>query len=434
MKLNHDQMSVGPKSMPTVMSKFTVDDASRLLADPSAFTDEDRVHAALMYLRTNAPVIRVDAPGYRPFWAVTKHADIMEIERNHDLWINGQGSILATIALDDGLQALRDAGTLVRTLNQLDGSQHRTLRAIGADWFRPKAMRELKTRVDELAKRYVDHMREIGPECDFVTDVAIGFPGYVILSLLGLPEDDYPLIQQLTQEMFGSDDQEYQRGSTTKDIVSAFAEIHEYFAEAVAARRESPTEDLTSAIANARIDGQYLTDSDAINYCQLIATAGHDTTRATIAGGLLALVKRPNELDRFCDNLALMPTAVEEMLRWSTPVKEMMRTATADTEIRGVSILAGERVYLSYVSGNRDEDVFNEPDRFDIARRPNKHLSFGIGVHFCLGATLARMEISSMFAELLPRLHSIELAGEPEFAATTFVGGLKHLPIRYALS
>ena len=165
----------------------------------------------------------------------------------------------------------------------------------------------------------------------------------------------------------------------------------------------------------------------------IVASAGHDTTKDAISGGLHALIQNPGELERLRNDMSLMPTAVEEMIRWTTPVKEFMRTATADTEVRGVPIAKGESVYLTYVSGNRDEDVFDEPFRFDIGRDPNKHVSFGYGVHFCLGAALARMEMNSLFTELVPRLESIELAGEPELSATTFVGGLKHLPVRYSL-
>jgi len=206
-----------------------------------------------------------------------------------------------------------------------------------------------------------------------------------------------------------------------------------YFNALTAARREQPTEDLASAIANARIDTEPLSDVDSASYYVIIASAGHDTTKDAISGGLLALIENSDELTRLRENPGLMPTAVEEMIRWTTPVKEFMRTATEDTTVRGVPIAAGESVYLAYVSGNRDEAVFSEPFRFDVAREPNKHLAFGYGVHFCLGAALARMEISSLFTELVPRLDSIELTGAPEHCATTFVGGLKHLPIRYSL-
>ncbi|MGA9491270.1 MAG: cytochrome P450 [Mycobacterium sp.] len=405
-----------------------MDDAGKVLADPLAYTDEPKLHAALAHLRANAPVSRVEVPGYRPFWAITKYADIMDIERDNALFTNWPRPVLTT-AEGDELQAA--AG--VRTLIHLDDPQHRVVRAIGADWFRPKAMRALKLRVDELAKTYVDKMLAVGPECDFVQEVAVNYPLFVIMSLLGIPETDFQRMLKLTQELFGSDDSEFKRGSSNEDQLPALLDMFGYFNGVTAARREQPTEDLASAIANARIDGEPLSDIDTVSYYLIVATAGHDTTSATISGGLHGLIENPDQLDRLRGNLDLMPLAVEEMIRWVTPVKEFMRTAAKDTEVRGVPIAAGESLLLSYVSGNRDEDAFSDPFRFDIGRDPNKHLAFGYGVHFCLGAALARMEVNSFFTELLPKLESIELTGDPEYVATTFVGGLKHLPVRYSL-
>jgi hypothetical protein len=334
-----------------------------------------------------------------------------------------------TTAEGDELQAA--AG--VRTLIHLDDPQHRVVRAIGGDWFRPKAMRAMKVRVDELAKNYVDKMLAVGPECDFVQEVAVNYPLYVIMSLLGIPESDFPRMLKLTQELFGSDDSEFKRGSNNEDQLPALLDMFGYFNTVTAARREHPTEDLASAIANARIDGEPLSDIDTVSYYLIVATAGHDTTSATISGGLHGLIENQDQLHRLRENLDLMPLATEEMIRWATPVKEFMRTAAEDTTVRGVPIAAGESVLLSYVSANRDDDVFSDPFRFDVGRDPNKHLAFGYGVHFCLGAALARMEVNSFFAELLPRLESIELTGDPQHVATTFVGGLKHLPVRYSL-
>jgi cytochrome P450 len=416
------------------MSTPTVDSAANVLADPIAYADEPRLHAALSHLRAHAPVAWVDKAPYRPFWAVTKHADIMEIERANTLWINEPRPLLATAAADDLAQAQLQAGMGLRTLIHMDDPQHRVVRAIGADWFRPKAMRELKVRVDELAKIHVDKMRDAGNECDFVQEVAVNYPLYVIMSLLGLPESDFPRMLRLTQELFGGDEDEYKRGTTPQEQLPVLLDFFAYFNNLTESRRRHPTEDLASAIANARVDGEPLSDVDTASYYVIIATAGHDTTSATIAGGLRALIDNPGERKRLCDHPGLMGTATEEMIRWVTPVKEFMRTATADTTVHGASIAAGESVYLAYVSGNRDEEVFHEPFRFDVGRDPNKHLAFGYGVHFCLGAALARMEVSSFFTELLPRLKSIELTAPPELAATTFVGGLKHLPIRYELS
>jgi len=410
------------------MSTPTMDDAAKVLADPQAYADEPTLHAALAHLRANAPVSWVEVPDYRPFWAITRHADVLDIERNNLLFTNWPRPVLTTTEGDE-LQAA--AG--VRTLIHLDDPQHRVVRAIGADWFRPKAMRALKVRVDELAHAYIDKMLAVGPECDFVQEVAVNYPLFVIMSLLGIPESDFSRMLKLTQELFGSDDSEFKRGSSNEDQLPALLDMFGYFNGVTAARREHPTEDLASAIANARIGGEPLSDIDTVSYYLIVATAGHDTTSATISGGLHGLIENPDQLDRLRDDLELMPLATEEMIRWATPVKEFMRTAAEDTTVRGVPIAAGDSLLLSYVSANRDEDVFSDPFRFDVGREPNKHLAFGYGVHFCLGAALARMEVNSFFTELVPRLKSIELSGNPEHVATTFVGGLKHLPVRYSL-
>jgi cytochrome P450 len=416
------------------MSTPTMDEAAKVLADPTAYADDTRLHAALSHLRANNPVAWVDNPPYRPFWAITKHADIMAIERANNLFLSEPRPLLSTAAADDFAKEQLDAGIGLRTLIHMDDPHHRKVRAIGADWFRPKAMRDLKVQVDLLAKRYVDRMRDIGPECDFVTEIAVNFPLYVIMSLLGLPEEDFPRMHMLTQEMFGGDDEEYnKRGKSPEEQMQILLDFFSYFSQLTASRREHPTEDLASAIANGRIDGEPLSDVDTASYYVIVASAGHDTTKDAISGGLLALIENPSELARLRQNMDLMPTAAEEMIRWTTPVKEFMRTAAEDTTVRGVPIAKGESIYLAYVSGNRDEEVFDEPFRFDVGRDPNKHVAFGYGVHFCLGAALARMELTSLYSELIPRLESVELTGKPELSSTTFVGGLKHLPIRYSV-
>lgn len=415
------------------MSTPTMDDAAKVLADPTAYADDERLHAALAHLRANNPVAWVDHPPYRPFWAITKHADIMDIERDNELWLSEPRPLLATAEADDLAKAQLEAGMGLRTLIHMDDPHHRKVRAIGADWFRPKAMRALKVRVDELAKGYVDKMRDIGPECDFVDDIGVYYPLWVIMSLLGLPEEDFPRMLRLTQELFGGDEEEYKRGTTPEEQMEVLVEFFDYFRRLTESRRANPTDDLASAIANGRVDGELLSEVDCLSYYVIVATAGHDTTSHAVSGGLRALIENPDQLARLKADPELMPTAVEEMIRWSTPVKEFMRTAAADTEVRGVPIKKGESAYLAYVSANRDEDVFDEPFKFDVGRDPNKHLAFGYGVHFCLGAALARMEINSFFTELLPRLDSIELAGEPQLTSTVFVGGLKHLPIRYSV-
>jgi cytochrome P450 len=406
----------------------TMDEAAKVFADPLAYTDESKLHAALTQLRANNPVAWVDVPSYRPFWAITKHADIMAIERDNALFTNSPRPVLMTEEADE-----QQAAVGINTLIHMDDPQHRVVRAIGGDWFRPKAMRALKVRVDELAKRFVDQMAQSGDECDFVQEVAVNYPLYVIMSMLGLPEEDFPRVLKYTQEMFGNDDPELQRGTTKEEQMVSLLDMFAYFTAVTASRRANPTEDLASAIANATIDGEPLNDIETVSYYSIVAAAGHDTTSAVISGGLHALIEHPDQLARLQDNMDLMPLAAEEMIRWVTPVKEFMRTAHEDTTVRDVPIRAGESVLLSYASANRDEDVFDHPFRFDVGRDPNRHNAFGYGVHFCLGAALARMEVNSFFAELVPRLESIELTGDPRHIATIFVGGLKHLPIRYSL-
>ena len=415
------------------MSTRIMDDAAKALANPQDYTDEVGLHEKLAHLRTHAPVSWVDAPPYRPFWAITKHADIMEIERQNDLFTNDPRPLLAIAEADDALRRDMEAGTGLRTLIHMDDPHHRDMRKIGVDWFRPKAMRALKARCYELAKIYVDKMAEKGPDLDFATEIAVNYPLYIILTMLGLPDSDFPRMLKLTQEMFGGNDEEFQRGGDVEDMMAVLLDFFNYFMALTQSRREHPTEDLASAIANARINGEPLSDMDTLSYYVIVASAGHDTTSAATAGGLLALLQNPDQLARLQADMSLMPAAVEEIIRWVVPVKEFMRTAQADTEVRGVPIAKGESVLLSYVSANRDEDVFADPMRFDVGRDPNRHLSFGHGVHFCLGAALARMEINSFFTELIPRIETIELAGKPETMATTFVGGLKHLPIRVTL-
>ncbi|UNB50622.1 cytochrome P450 [Mycolicibacterium sp. YH-1] len=410
------------------MSTPIMDEAAKALADPKAYTDEAGLHQALRHLRAHAPVSWVDVPNYAPFWAITKHADIMEIERANDVFTNSPRPVLVTREGDE-----QQAAVGIKTLIHMDDPQHRDFRAIGTNFFRPKAMRALKDRADELAAQFVDKMMAEGPECDFVQQVAVNYPLYMIMTLLGVPETDFASMLRWTQELFGSDDEEFQRGKSPEEQMTALLEMFQYFTELTANRRANPTDDLGSTIANATINGEPLSDIETVSYYAIIAAAGHDTSSASISGGMQALLEYPEQLARLRNDMTLMPLAVEEMIRWTTPVKEFMRTAQRDYEIRGVRIAAGESVLLSYVSGNRDEEVFSDPFQFDIGRDPNKHIAFGYGVHFCLGAALARLEINSFFSALLPRLRSVELAGPAAHVATTFVGGLKHLPIRYQL-
>ncbi|MGW4485344.1 cytochrome P450 [Amycolatopsis sp. NPDC004368] len=256
----------------------------------------------------------------------------------------------------------------------------------------------------------------------------------MILSLLGIPESDFPLMLRLTQELFGTADADKAGENLGPEgFVEVQRQLFAFFTELTAQRRAHPTDDLASQIANSRVDGEYLSEMDTLSYYVLVATAGHDTTSATLAGGLHALIEHPGQLARLTADPSLMPAAVDEMIRWVTPVKSFMRTAAEPCELRGVAIDEGDSLLLAYPSANRDEDVFTDPFAFDVARTPDKHLAFGFGVHYCLGAALARMELAAFFDELLPRLRSAELAGEPAWTETHFVGGLKYLPVRCKL-
>jgi cytochrome P450 len=409
---------------------MSVHEAGLTTMDPFAYADEHRLHEACAVLRRESPVHWVEGNGqYNPFWVATRRADILEIEKNNEIFRNWPRPVLVPAA-EDRRQA--EQGTALRTLIHMDDPDHRVLRPIAADWFRPKTLRTLQDDVEILARRYVDDMGAAG-ECDFVADVAVHYPLSVILSLLGLPETAFPRMLQLTQEIFGGDDPERRRGNSPEDQMAVVLDFLAYFARLIADRRATPTPDLSSAIANARIDGEHLADLDAASYFVIIATAGHDTTSSTIAGGLHALLEHPDQLDALRHEPGLLPGAVEEMIRWVTPVKAFMRTATRAYAIGGVTVEAGQQVLLMYPSANRDESEFDRPFDFDITRTPNRHVAFGAGVHFCLGATLARMETQAIFAELLPRLEHIEPAGPVEGVASTFVSGLKRLPIRYRL-
>jgi cytochrome P450 len=402
-----------------------VREAGLVFCDPTSYAEEASFYEACALLRREDPVHLVQADGFNPFWVITKHEDLLNIERDTPGWLVAPRPALGPASQDAGRVNIP-----IRTLVQMDPPDHTRFRQVGSSWFRPGRLRELEPRIRDLAKSWVDRMAELGGECDFVTDVALHFPLQVIMSILGLPEADYPRMLKLTQEMFGTSDPELRRG---EDLAAVLLDFFNYFQALTSERRARPTDDLASAIANAEIDGALMGDLEAAGYYVIVATAGHDTTSASIAGGLHALLQFPEQLDRLKADPSLVPSAVEEMIRWVSPVKQFMRTAAVDQEIRGVSIPAGGSVLLSFPSANRDEDVFEDPDHFDISRDPNRHLAFGFGAHFCLGAQLARLEGKAFFSELIPRLHSAELAGQPAYMETLFVGGPKHLPIRYDL-
>lgn len=419
---------------------LTMDDLGRLgdagiFADRTAYADPERWHAAAARLRRSDPLPLVEVDGFVPFRAVTRHAHLAEVERNHALFWNTRDSVLLP---REQIEKSRALGIDIKTLIHMDGAEHRAYRQVTNDWFKPANLRkEIGARLPVLAKRFVDRMLAHDGECDFVRDIALYYPLHVILSILGVPETDEPRMLELTQKIFGGEDPDVggvEGEEPVQTFMRALQEMAIYFHGITTDRRAHPTTDIASTISNATIDGQPLGELETAGYYSIIATAGHDTTSSSVAGGLEALIHNPEQLRALQDDPGKLPKAVDEMIRWVTPVRHFMRQSQGDYRLDDVELRAGDWLLMSYLSANRDETVFDDPMRFDI-ERPNadQHLAFGIGVHFCLGAHLARMELEAFFRELLPRLESIELAGEVQSMATTFVGGPKKMPIRYRL-
>lgn len=410
---------------------MTPEEAGQVFVTPAAYADPAYFHAACKVLREQSPVHLVEHPDFPPFYAITKHADVLEIEVHNKEWENAPRPVIGNLEAD---KRREEQGDLLRTLIHMDDPDHRNYRNLTSDWFLPKNLALLEGRLGQLAKLSAQRMVELGGQCDFARDIAMQYPLQVILAILGLPETDYPRMLKLTQELFGSADPELTRGQSLEDLVQVIQDFFVYFTALTDERKANPTNDLASVIANAKLGDQPIDIMEQISYYVIVATAGHDTTASAMAGGLQALIEHPDQLARLQADPSLIPTAVDEIIRWVTPVKHFMRNATTEYTLRGHTFRPGDAVLLSYPSANRDEEVFGNPFEFDISRSPNKHLAFGFGVHFCLGALLARMEIKALLTELLPRLKKIELAGEPAEMQTLFVGGLKRLPIRYEIA
>ena len=409
-------------------------DLDAAIVNARQWADEDWLHAQFAWLRANDPVRMMTPDGYDPFWSITRHADILAIEGDKRLFVNDPRPILTPKMFDALVLHMTGRRHLVRSLVEMDDPDHKAYRALAQSWFLGANLRKLTARIDELAKEYVDRFAEFGGECDFVKDVAIWYPLRVIMSILGIPESDEPRMIKLTQELFGGADPDVARSFENTALMEVVADFDTYFEALSAERRARPTDDIASVIANARIDGEPLPVHETNAYYILIATAGHDTTSASSAGGLLALMENPTELAKLrADPDQHMATAIDEMIRWVTPVRQFMRTATADCTVGETRIAAGDACVLWYPSANRDEAVFDAPFEFRVDRSEAKHLAFGYGAHVCLGQHLARMEMSAFYRELLRRVDSMELNGEPRFKEAGFVGGLKSLPIRYRM-
>ncbi|HWA63043.1 MAG TPA: cytochrome P450 [Caulobacteraceae bacterium] len=418
-------------------------DIANTIIDPKAYADGKRIDEAFKTLRREAPLAVAQPDGFRPFWVVTRHADILEIERQNDLFHNGDTFTTLT-NIEGGEKVLQMTGGsphLVRSLVQMDNPDHHAYRRLTQSWFMPQNLRGLEARIREIAKGFVERMAAHGDRCDFARDVAFLYPLHVIMEVLGVPEVDEPRMLKLTQELFGSADPDLNRsGSALQDADQALANIQAvvmdfmtYFNAMTEDRRKNPRQDLASVIANGQIDGAPLGHLEAMSYYIIAATAGHDTTSSTTAGALWALAENPDQFAKVKADPSKIPGLVEESIRWVTPVKHFMRSATADAEIAGQKIAKGDWIMLCYPSGNRDEAAFTDPFKFDVERSPNKHVAFGYGAHVCLGQHLARMEMRILWEELFARLDSLELDGTPKNMEANFVCGPKSVPIRFKM-
>jgi cytochrome P450 len=413
---------------------------AKALTDPKAYGEWNGLHEKFAWARANAPLAVAEVPDYDPFWAVTRHADIMEVSRNNKLYASGVRQTTLTMkAIDALVRTQIPDGHLIKSLVQMDAPDHMKFRLLTQTWFMPKNLRILEDRIREIARETVDHMLSLGDECDFARDVALHYPLRVVMNILGVPREDEPRMLLLTQQLFGSTDPELNRDrAEITDPVAGLqmlnfvvADFENYFKELTANRRKNPQEDVATVLANSTVNGAPIPDRELNGYYIIIATAGHDTTSASTAGAMMELARNPALFERFRAADVDKAGLIEEAVRWTTPVQHFMRSAVEDTELNGQQIKAGDWMMLCYASGNRDEAVFADPFTFNPDRAPNTQIGFGFGGHVCLGQHLARMEMRILMEELLPRLASVELTGDPARVESVFVGGLKRLPIRF---
>src|SRR5271168_3155642 len=398
------------------------------IVSPDHYQKNGYPHAEWTYLRKHQPVLYIDRPRMDPFWAITKAADIREISCQPRLWVNGPR--LAVFVLDEGETGLPPEALPLKHLLNMDPPQHGEFRSILSQYFTPRSIRALEPEIANITREILDEVMD-REDCDFVTEISSKGPGAVIAEMLGVPRKDWPTIFRWTNEIIGGGDPEFQRGKDAKEtFAQARMAMFQYFTNFVDERRKFPTSDVTSIIANAEVNGAPLPALELLSYLLVLVVAGNETTRNATSGGLLALIESPEQFRRLKSDPTLIRSAVEEIVRWTSPVIQFARTATQDAVVRGQKIRAGESVCLFYPSANRDEDVFKDPFKFDISRNPNPQIAFGIGEHFCLGANLARLELKIIFSELAKRLDYMEPAGPVERLRSSFVGGIKHMPIR----
>jgi len=390
-------------------------------------------HEWFTWLRANEPVYHHAEPDGPGFWVITKHADVIVCNRDAQTFSSAQkrGGV---ISLEESTMAQSElddmAGNIMLMMDPPDHTRYRKLVNRG---FTPRMIGMLQPHIRELAVGILDQALA-GGTCDFVVDVAAELPLEVIAELIGVPREDRHKIFEWSNRMIGSEDPEYL--VSQEDLMNAQVEMFMYAQSLAEQRRKEPKDDIITALLSAEVDGDSLSDMDFNLFFLLLSVAGNETTRNAIAHGMNAFLENPDQWDRLvADPSGRITLATEEILRWASPVMYFRRNATRDFELRGHTIRSGDKISLWYISANRDEDVFDDPFRFDIERDPNPHIAFGGGgPHFCLGAQLARLEIQVLFEELARRVPRVEALGEPALLRSNFIGGIKHLPVRFHTS
>lgn len=379
-------------------------------------------HDAFRRLRREAPVFRHPEPGADGFWVVTKYEDVRNISVRPRLFSSQRQGTLIRDPSPQDLPALQSI------MLNMDPPQHRQYRKIVNEAFTPRMVRNLEGKVRAMVGKIIDAVAPRG-ECEFVDEIAAPLPMEVICEMMGVPESDRRHIYDMSNQLVGADDPDFH--GERDNFMKASAGMFHYAANLAEERRKRPTDDLTTALLNAEVEGNRLSELEFNSFFLLLAIAGNETTRTVTANGMLCLIEHPEQREVLRRDPSLVGSAIEEMLRYNPPVHYFRRTATADTEIRGVKIRENDKLTLWYPAANRDEDVFPDGDVFDVRRSPNEHLSFGFGEHFCLGANLARLELKVMFEELTARLPDIELAEPPKRLRSNFINGVKEMRVRF---
>jgi hypothetical protein len=409
------------------------------LISPQAYGERGLPHDQWRELRALERLQRFAPEGFDPFYAVVRHDQISEISTQPERFLNRFGIVLESQEqkrIIDGDHGLGQMNVIIG----MDPPQHRDYRKVAASWFTPRAIERIAPIAEESARELVDRLVERGGGddgvCEFATEVAAAHPLRILSTIIGVPREQEPQLLRLTNELFAADDPDLKRkGEDRTQAVQALAmEFFQLFNAIIEDRRAHPTDDLASLLANGKVNGEPMGMMETLGYFLITFTAGHDTTKNALASGIHALAERPAEFERLKRNPDLVTSAVEEILRWTSPVNYMKRVVAQDLEFRGQKLRRGDNLVLFYASANRDETVFDDPYTFRIDRDPNPHLAFGIGEHFCLGAHLARQSQRALLRELIRRIDVLELAGDPVQIASSFVVGLKRLPLRYRVS